>query len=146
MNNLTSRAFEDLAQHDFLRYSPTICQYVAPGSSREDHGLLLFRENPFPFFCRDCLLQLSLIFTVGKYLLPILNSRCSVYLSYGLVLVAQLCLILCNPMDCSPPSSSVHGILQARLLGWVVIPFSRGSSQPRDQTQVSYITGRFFTV
>ena len=128
MNNLTSRAFGDLAQHDFLRYSPTIYQYIAPGSGREDHGLLLFSENPLPSLCRDCLLQLSLIFTVGKYLLPVLNSHCSVYLSYGLVLVTQLCLILCKPMDCSPPSSSVHGILQARLLKWVAIAFSRGSS------------------
>jgi len=42
---------------------------------------------------------------------------------------------LCNPMDCSPPGSSVHGILQARILEWVAVPFSRGSSQPRDQTQ-----------
>ena len=49
-------------------------------------------------------------------------------------------------MDCSPPSSSVHGILQARILEWVVIPFSRGSSQPRDRTQVSSIAGRFFTI
>ena len=48
------------------------------------------------------------------------------------VLVAQLCLTLCDPMDCSPPSSSVHGILQARILEWVAIPFSRGSFQPRD--------------
>ena len=44
------------------------------------------------------------------------------------VLVAQLCPTLCNPMDCSLPGSSVHGILQARILGWVAIPFSRGSS------------------
>ena len=44
------------------------------------------------------------------------------------VLVAQLCLTLCNPMDCSPPGLSVHGILQARILEWVAIPFSRGSS------------------
>ena len=49
-------------------------------------------------------------------------------------------------MDCSPPGSSVHGILQARILGWVVIPFSRGSSWPRDQAQVSHTAGRFFTV
>ena len=49
-------------------------------------------------------------------------------------------------MDCSPPGSSVHGILQARILEWIAIPFSRGSSQPRDWTQVSCITGRFFTV
>ena len=58
----------------------------------------------------------------------------------------QLCLTLCNPLDCSPPGSSVHGILQARILEWVAIPFSRGSSWPRDQTQVSCIAGRFFTV
>ena len=46
------------------------------------------------------------------------------------VLVAQLCPTLCNPTDCSPPGSSVHGILQVRILEWVAIPFSRGSSQP----------------
>ena len=59
---------------------------------------------------------------------------------------AQSCLTLCNPMDCSPPCSSVHGIFQARVSGWVAIPFSRGSSQPRDQTEVSYIGGRLFTI
>ena len=50
------------------------------------------------------------------------------------------CVWLCNPMDRSPPGSSVHGISQARILEWVAMPFSRGSSQPRDQTQVSYIS------
>ena len=50
------------------------------------------------------------------------------------VLVAQLCPTLCNPMDCSPRGSSVHGILQARILEWVAVPFSRGSSRPRGQT------------
>ena len=49
-------------------------------------------------------------------------------------------------MDCSPPGSSVHGILQARILEWVAIPFSRGSSRPRDQTQVSCTAGGLFTV
>ena len=49
-------------------------------------------------------------------------------------------------MDYSPPGSYVHGILQARILGWVAIPFSRGPSQPRDWTQVSCTAGRFFTV
>ena len=48
------------------------------------------------------------------------------------VLVAQSCLTLCNPMNCSVPGSSNHGILQARMLEWETIPFSRGSSQPRD--------------
>ena len=51
----------------------------------------------------------------------------------------------CNPLDCSPPGSSVHGILQARILGWVAISFSKGSSQSRDQTQDSCIAGKFFT-
>ena len=51
--------------------------------------------------------------------------------------VAQLCPTLCDPMDCSLPGSSVHGIFQARIMEWVAISFSRGSSQPRDRTQVS---------
>jgi len=45
---------------------------------------------------------------------------------------AQSCMTLCDPTDCSPPGCSVHGILQAKILEWVAIPFSRGSSQPRD--------------
>ena len=53
------------------------------------------------------------------------------------VLAVQSSPTLCDPMDCSPPGSSVYGILQARILEWVAIPFSRGSSQPRDLTQVS---------
>ena len=56
----------------------------------------------------------------------------------------QLCLTLCNPMDCNPPGFSVHGIFQARILEWVAISFSRGSSQPRNPTQVSCIVGRYF--
>ena len=61
-------------------------------------------------------------------------------------LVTQLCPTLCDSVDSSPPVSSVHGILQARILEWVAMPFSRGSSQPEDQTQVSCIAGRFFTI
>ena len=53
------------------------------------------------------------------------------------VLVAKSCLTLCNPMDCSLPGSSVHGISQSRILEWVAISFSRGSSQLRDGTSVS---------
>ena len=60
----------------------------------------------------------------------------------------QSCLTLCNPMDCSPPGSSVHGILLARILEWVAMPSSRGPSQPKDWTHiscVSCIAGRFLT-
>ena len=59
------------------------------------------------------------------------------------VWITQSCLTLCDPTNCSPPGFSVHGILQARILEWIAIPFSRGSSQPRDRTLVSC---RFFTV
>ena len=62
--------------------------------------------------------------------------------------LVQSCLTLCDPMDYSPPGSSVHGVLQARLLEWVAMPSSRGYSQPRDQTQVSMspaLAGGFFT-
>ena len=58
---------------------------------------------------------------------------------------AKSLLTLCNPRDCSPPDSSVHGILQARILEWIAFPFSSGSSPPRDQTWISCIAGRFFT-
>ena len=56
------------------------------------------------------------------------------------VKVAQLCLTLCDPVD-----YTVHGIPQARILEWVAFPFSKGSSQCRDRTQVSHIAGGFFT-
>ena len=56
------------------------------------------------------------------------------------VKVTQSCLTLCDPMD-----YTVHGILQVRILEWVAFPFCRGSSQPRDRTQVSHIAGGFFT-
>ena len=63
-------------------------------------------------------------------------------LSNILVLAAQSSPTLCNPMDCSQPGSSVHGILQARVLEWVAIPFSRGSSQPRDWTRLGLLNCR----
>ena len=60
--------------------------------------------------------------------------------------VAQSCPTICGPMDCSLSGSSVHGIFQARVLEWIAISFSRGSSRPRNPTQVSRIAGRRFTI
>ena len=60
--------------------------------------------------------------------------------------VTQSCPTLCDSVDCSLPGSSVHGIFQARILEWIAISFSRGSSQPRDRTWVSHIVDRRFTV
>ena len=62
------------------------------------------------------------------------------------MLVAQSCLTLCDSMDCTLPGNSLHGIIQARIPEWVGISFSRGSAQARDQTGVSCISNRFFTI
>ena len=72
-------------------------------------------------------------------------ENCAVTSSESKVLIAPSCLTLCNSMDCSSPGSSVHEILQARILEWVVISYSRGSFWPRDPIRVSCIAGRFFT-
>ena len=76
-----------------------------------------------------------LLFLMGKALE--LMSSMGLWSQKVKVLVAQSCLTLCNPIDCSPTGSSVCGILQARILEWVTIPFSRGSFRPRG------FTGRF---
>ena len=92
----------------------------------------------------------------GRCPLQFMQMQLWAYLCEGVLLamsVAQLCVTLWDPTDCSSPGSSIHGILQARILEWFAIPFSRRSSSfsrrsswPRDQTWVSYIVGRFFTV
>ena len=85
------------------------------------------------YYCSKCIVYIlsHLVFThlgSGSMANNELIGFCCV------VLVTQSCLTLCDPMDYSPPGSSVHGILQERIPEWVVIPFSRGSSQPRDRT------------
>ena len=65
---------------------------------------------------------------------------------YFLLLFSHYVQLFCDPMDCSPPTSSVHGTSQARILEWVAISFSRGSLCPRDQIQVSWIAGVFFNI
>ena len=71
------------------------------------------------------------------------NIHSCIYMCVCIVTQMSNCPTLCNPVNYSPPGSSVHGIHQARILKWEVMPFSRGSSQPRDQTLVSCIAGRF---
>ena len=72
-------------------------------------------------------------------------GKIAIYEKVVQVLVAQSCLTLCDSMDCSLIGSSFHEILQARILEWVAIPFSKGSSQPKDQTHASLIAGTLFT-
>ena len=76
---------------------------------------------------------------------PVSSQESTVLVLWCGCYVAKLCPTLRDTMDYSPPGSSVHGIPQARILEWVAISFSRASSQLRGQTQVSCITGRFFT-
>ena len=91
-----------------------------------------------------CQILLYLEYWISEYFLlffvlnlPLLHYKLS---------VTQSCLTLCDPRDRNLPGSSVHGILQARVLECFAIPSSRESSQPRDWTQVFFMSGRFFTV
>ena len=87
---------------------------------------------------------LNLFFKVGFPFFSFIEALFSRYESESEV--AQSCPTLCDPIDCSIPGSSVHGIFQAVVLEWIAISFSSGSSQPRAQTQVSCIVDRRFTI
>ena len=93
-----------------------------------------------------CFLTWVVAAGVCSYHKHLSSSESMICTLYVKVLVAQLCPTLCDPMDCSPTDSSIHGISQARILEWVAISFSRESSCARDRTWVSWITGRFFTI
>ena len=108
--------------------SPGLCP--APGSGPALTSALL---SPQP--CGSCCHTRSPAWTPG------LSRGQSVK-----ALVAPSCPTLCDPVGCRPPGSSVHGILQARILEWVAIPLSRGSSPPGNRTCISYLAGRFSTI
>ena len=87
--------------------------------------------------------SLSLLFLVSSIRKPSGFLKCEVIIAKSFHVWAkspQTCPTLCDPMDYSLPGSSVQGILQARILEWVAISSSRGSSQPRDQTYISYVS------
>ena len=129
-----------------------------------DFGIQSRCWNQFPADAKgDCVrmfiarlfIKLKLERTHSKCLVVIeLNKKlgCIHTMEYCVCVHAKLlqsCLTLCDPIDYSPPGSSVHGILQARTLEWLTMPSSRGTSQPRDRTQiscVSCIAGRCFTI
>ena len=92
----------------------------------------LFKTSPFGVSALEVECQCCLMFS------PQTESEIE-SVSYSVMTIP------CDLIDCSPPGSSVHGILQARILEWVAISFSRGSSQPRDRTRLSHIAGRLFT-
>ena len=96
---------------------------------------------------RVCVLTssgLPLTELMPRELVACLSSAWAV-IGSGLWLVVQWCLTPCKPVDCSLPGCSIHGILQARILEWVAMPFPGGSSWPTNLTRVSCIAGRLFT-
>ena len=116
--------------------------------SKENFGVLLPRCPISPSVLQPRIWLTSNWIKQRLYQIPI-HSEMPVHLKWIIFvcvcLVTQSCLTLCDPLACSLPGSFVQGILQVRIREGVVIPFSRGSSQPRDRIQVSYIAGRFFT-
>ena len=107
----------------------------------EDYRLREFwecRAESIAYHCKRNVKR-SLLFTHRPVFLPLVTV-------WVHAKSLQLCLTLCDLMDYSPAGSSVCGILQARIMEWVALPFSKGSSLPRDRTQVSCTAGRFFIV
>ena len=102
----------------------------------QNSDIITQRFQPFQIFCLKFFLR---VFRNYR------NKAFSYFEEKVKVLITQSCRTLFDPMNCSLPSSSVHGILQARIVEWVAISFSRGFSWRRDRTQVSCIAGRFFT-
>ena len=92
--------------------------------------------------CRESHLTIPLE-TLSPEGMQLQTQAWAIYSLNRLLCVCSVMSCVCNPMDCSPPGSSVHGISQARILEWVAISFSRGSSQPRDQTQISCLSCRW---
>ena len=111
------------------------------------------------FSLRTCALNLGMLVGMLMRLVNFLVPNLDIFIFLKLVvtskqfaatiillLVTQLCLTFWDPMNCSQPGSSVHGILQGRILEWASMPSSWGSSWPKDQTRVSSIAGGFFTI
>ena len=107
-------------------------------------SVLWSTEVKYQCFYRDTSRAYILTKKENQTVYSFTNSFPPLFLSYHWKVVRmcakllQWCLSLCDPMDCSPPGSSVHGILQARILECIATPFSRGSSQSRDQIRISY--------
>ena len=162
----TARSLEDITPSPHLTNSPKGSRQTMPLPLSSLLPDVESGPSPLCFFCplsvsgccvqilvcqvKSCLVLKQKYQTLNQSTLPknqqdhkIISEAFSLLIHMTLkvkVKVAQSCLSLCNPMD-----YTVHGIFQARILEWVAVPFSRGSSQPRDRTQVSCIAGRYFT-
>ena len=122
----------------YVYHTLLCCMCHKLGPLKADAERCLLRPNP----CEGKWGKLHCVYKK----VHVLCSKSSATLVWCGGLVAKSCATHCNPMDCSSPGSSVHGILQARILEWVAISFSRRSPQPRDWIQVSFSVGRFLTI
>ena len=123
------------------------CEFPSQGSNPKP---LHWKAKSYPLGCRRS--PISIHFKLIPTRLAFLKGSGHVLCSMRVCLIVMKVLVihwrpaLCDPVDCSPLGSTVHGILQARVLEWVAIPFFRVSSQPRDRTWVSRIVDRRFTI
>ena len=135
------------SESEVAQSCPTLCYSVdcsPPGSSV--HGIFQARILEWvAIYARNLLLKIEKLYILFIYIYIIYNIYIYIYIYSMHAKTLQSCPTLCDPMECSLPGSSVRGILQARILEWVTISFSRGTSQPRDQTHVSRVscTGRW---
>ena len=125
LTHFQSRTFLHKTRYDYRATCPSSKAFLPAQNLIQWHSLLHLRWIVFHFF---------------SLLLYHLNWNLSYILCLLCAKSLQSCPALCSPMDWSPPGSSVHGILQARILERVVVPITRGSSQPREQTHVSSIS------
>ena len=117
----------------------SLLQHHSSKASIFQHSAFFTVQLSHPYMTTGKTTALTRRTFVGK-VMPLLSKMLSAAKSF------QSCPTLCNPMDGSPPGSPILGILQARILEWVAVPFSRGSFQTTDQTQGSRIADRFFIV
>ena len=127
-----------LLSHAWLFATPRIATRQASLSSTISQRLLRFMSTESSDAASP-----SVMINIQSTISPVVYSVCEGEVE---VLVAQSCPTLCDPMDCSPPGSSVHEISRTRVLEWVASPFSRGSSRSRDWTWVSLFAGRCFDI
>ena len=129
-------------------YSRWELQYVSYSCEKTVYILIILKKKKSLFLEGPSLVPPSPPLYFSSSLASLSRGSCSFSTPLStlqlvvVMLLTQSCLTLCDPTDCSPPDSSVHGILQARILKWVAMPSSRGSSRPRDGTSVSCFAGR----
>ena len=135
MQHFLKTPLEDPLQHLHLAAAPADSPFTPEHSPASPLGRLWAAIS-----CGDLWNKFSLVWLSSLLFHCIVN----IYI-FHIYIWSEMKVIQSHPTLCDPMDYTAHGILQARILEWVAFPFSRGSSQPRDQTQVSSIAGRFFT-